>query len=198
MRQIKYVTFTFLAMVVAGFFVFRSPATFPRDLPWFELEQAEGTLSKDQLKGSWTVFYFGYTHCPDLCPAAMNLAKAVKSDLATNGPHLPHVRWVFVSVDPYRDTPATAQSYATYFDPEFLGATLSITHMTNLLNALDTTANDDRIKNPKDYKVFHPTSLYVLNPEAQWVQEIENPIVIDKVKDQLAQTIIGAPGQTAM
>ncbi|MBY0491083.1 MAG: SCO family protein [Gemmatimonadaceae bacterium] len=90
-----------------------------RDLPAYEFTRADGSHfstgpSKDQL----TVLFFGYTHCPDICPTTLADWKRVHAKL---GDDTAKVRFVFVSIDPERDTPAIAQQYAAGYHPSFIG-----------------------------------------------------------------------------
>jgi protein SCO1/2 len=105
---------------IAGVTLFSPPAP----IPSFELVDAHGSRFDEQgLRGHWTLMVFGYTSCPDFCPATL-------ADMARTFDHLeawPHAaessRLVFVSVDPHRDTPGQLSSYLGYFDTRFVGVT---------------------------------------------------------------------------
>src|SRR5947199_1391634 len=79
----------------------------------FELTDGNGRVVTDRdFRGKWTLVYFGYTHCPDACPTALqDMANAV--DLL--GPKRRDVAIVFITVDPERDTPAVMKEYVSAF-----------------------------------------------------------------------------------
>ncbi|MFO1394943.1 MAG: SCO family protein [Steroidobacteraceae bacterium] len=95
----------------------------PRALPPLTLVDQDGRpLGPDYFRGHWTLVFFGYTSCPDVCPTTLamlvNVAKALR-DL----PQAERPRVLFVSVDPERDDPARLAAYVRFFDPAFEGAT---------------------------------------------------------------------------
>src|SRR5665213_30560 len=93
----------------------------PEKAPSVVLQKASGgEFSLADQHGSVVLLFFGYTHCPDLCPTTLTDWKRVKSAL---GRDASRVRFVFISVDPARDDPATLQRYVSRFDPDFIGAT---------------------------------------------------------------------------
>lgn len=95
----------------------------PRQLPPFQLQDQDGRpFSHAQLKGHWTLLFFGYTHCPDICPLTLAEAKGF-SDRTASTPYGGDTRVVFVSVDPKRDTPDRLKRYVKYFHPAFVGVT---------------------------------------------------------------------------
>jgi protein SCO1/2 len=75
-------------------------------------------VSQDSYRGKIVILYFGYTHCPDVCPATLSNLADVLKDL---GPHANDVRVLFVSVDPARDTLPELKSYVTAFAPQIDG-----------------------------------------------------------------------------
>jgi protein SCO1 len=91
----------------------------PRDPGEFSLvDQNNAQFSAARLKGAPTLVYFGFTHCPDVCPVTLlQLAQVVKSAV------VPGLRVVFISVDPARDTAAQLAQYVHAFDPDFIGLT---------------------------------------------------------------------------
>ena len=88
--------------------------------PSLELMSAEGPVELDDFEGKVVVVYFGYTFCPDVCPAT--LAKLADS-LALLGDRAEDVQVIMVSVDPDRDTPEMLKEYVNHFHPDFLGVT---------------------------------------------------------------------------
>ena len=78
--------------------------------PFQLVDQNGKTVTDADLKGKWSLIYFGYTHCPDACPTALNDISIALSDL---GPKRDAVRPVFITVDPERDTPECAQRHTS-------------------------------------------------------------------------------------
>jgi protein SCO1 len=155
-----------------------------------QLTDHHGKLrSLQDFKGKAVVIFFGYTHCPDVCPSTMaELAEVMKA----LGPLSDRVQVLFVSMDPERDTPALLSKYVPAFDPRFLG-------LVGDAVATDRVAKDFKIfyqkvpgKTPGSYTVDHTSGSYVFDPQgrirlfARHGQGIE-PIVQD-LKLLLAQS----------
>lgn len=98
----------------------------PRPLPPLQLVDQDGrALPADYFEGHWTLVFFGFTQCPDICPTTLaTLAQTVRqlADL----PAAERPRVLLVSVDPERDTAEQLAAYVRFFDPAFLGATGSL------------------------------------------------------------------------
>src|SRR5271167_3622028 len=92
-------------------------------LPDFSLIDSQGrAFGTANLRGHWSLLFFGYTNCPDFCPTTLATLAAMQKRLrAERSAVLPQV--IFVSVDAKRDTPAQLAKYVPYFDPEFIGLT---------------------------------------------------------------------------
>ncbi len=136
--QSKYLSFALVCIVgiagIAASVLWRHPApavelttgTYlarARELPDFSLIDQQGRMfGSANLRGHWSLLFFGYTNCPDFCPTTLTTLAAVQKRLrAAKAPVLPQV--IFVSVDAKRDTPAQLEKYVPYFDPEFIGLT---------------------------------------------------------------------------
>ena len=90
-------------------------AEYARD---FELPDADGRSRRlSDFKGKVTVVFFGYTHCPDVCPTTMIEMAAAKKALGADGER---VQGIFITVDPERDTPELLKAYVNHFDPGFV------------------------------------------------------------------------------
>lgn len=95
----------------------------PRALPALDLVDQDGrAFGPDYLRGHWTLVFFGFTHCPDVCPTALTLLAQARRQLA-DLPVDEQPRVLLISVDPERDTPPRLREYVRFFDPSFLGAT---------------------------------------------------------------------------
>jgi protein SCO1/2 len=115
-------------------------------------------------RGKVLVVFFGFTHCPDVCPTALYKFATVLKAL---GPDAQRVQVVLVTVDPERDTPETLAQYVTAFDPAFLG-------LTGDADAIARTAREFRVvyekqagSSPDSYTVDHSSGAYVYDPEGR-------------------------------
>jgi len=132
----------------------------PKPLEPFSLVDHHGRpYDLDRLQGHWTLMFFGYTHCPDVCPNTMGALNLSMSQLKDRPAALQDVEVVFVSVDPQRDTPEQLAGYVGYFNERFLGVTGqpdAIAALTRQLGIL-YVHNDDGT-------VDHSASILLLDP----------------------------------
>ena len=141
----------------------------PRPLQPFTLTDHHGKpFTLERLRGAWTFLFFGYTHCPDICPVAMGLLAEVDRALRASGNRVP-TRTVFVSVDPRRDDLELLARYVPYFNPEFLGVTGvegEVEAFSRQLGAFYMIPKDaDPTSN---YTVNHTGSIFLIDPEARF------------------------------
>jgi protein SCO1/2 len=94
-----------------------------RALPALDLVDQDGRpLAADQLRRGWSIVFFGFTQCPDICPTTLTLLAETRKRLA-DLPAAQQPQVLLISVDPERDTPAVLKPYVTFFDASFQGAT---------------------------------------------------------------------------
>jgi protein SCO1/2 len=135
----------------------------PRAIPDFHLARADGgDLTLADWKGRWTVAFFGYTNCPDVCPTTLATFKQVWTTLHTAGV-VDRLRFDFISVDPERDTPAKLSKYVGYFSGDFVAATGSDQELTALTRALGLVYARTPTGNG-DYSVDHSASAIIIDP----------------------------------
>ncbi len=137
----------------------------PRPLPAFELVDADG-LPRDaqSLHGRWTWLFFGFTTCPDVCPATLSiLANAVAQIPAAQRPDV-----YLISVDPERDTPARLKPYVTHFDPTFNALTGELDQVTDLAERLFAAFAKVPLDNG-DYTMDHFAGIYFVNDRVEIV-----------------------------
>jgi len=138
----------------------------PRPLPDFHLTRADGgTLTAADWKGRWTVAFFGYTNCPDVCPTTLATFKQVSATLRAQG-LADRWRFDFISVDPERDTPERLASYVGYFSKDFVGATGTDEELTALTRALGLVYAREPTGNG-DYAVDHSASAVIIDPSGR-------------------------------
>lgn len=140
-----------------------------RALPEFELlDHNRRPLNRDSFSGKWNLIFFGYTHCPDICPASLQTMREMIG--AINDPDVADALQVyFVSVDPERDKPEILADYVTYFDPRFVGATAPLEKLTPLTRSLGIMhQTNKRSDDDKLYDVDHSAAIVLVNPQAEF------------------------------
>ncbi len=115
-------------------------------------------------KGKIVLVYFGYTHCPDVCPTTMSGWARAKRAL---GDEAADVRWVFVSMDPDRDSPELAQQYAKQFDPSFIGLTGTAEEIEALERAWGISAYPEGDTREGNYTVAHPAQSFLVDRDGK-------------------------------
>jgi protein SCO1/2 len=152
----------------------------PRPLPPFALvDQDNQPFSTERLRGGWSIVFFGFTRCPDVCPVTMT-ALAQTSKLLADLPEPSRPRVVMISVDPERDTPERLATYVRAFDPAFLGATgtkQAIDELAHRMGVLVAT----RPLEGDTYTVDHTTSLFLVGPDGALRALFSAPHEPDKI-----------------
>ena len=160
----------------------------PRAIADFRLTQANGQpLGLADWHGRWSVVYFGYTSCPDVCPTTLAEFKRAWKDLGERGLH-EKVRFDFISIDPQRDTPDKLGRYVAFFSPDFIAATGSDAELTRLTRGLGliysrSTDADGAIQ------VDHSGSAVIVNPHGLEVGIFRPPFAAKALADDLAVLI---------
>jgi protein SCO1/2 len=143
----------------------------PRPVEPFTLTDTTGTpLSLDDLQGKPVLLYFGYTYCPDFCPATLTDFQRVKEQLGDRGDD---IAYVMVTVDPARDTPERLKEYLDFFDPAFIGLTGSEDEIMNARREFGVSSGAESATpaSGDDYLVSHSTQTYLLNQQGELVLE---------------------------
>lgn len=135
----------------------------PTPLPEFALvDQFGNNVSRETFRGHWSLVFFGFTNCPDICPVTLQILASATQNLRAAGQQtLPRI--VLVSVDPERDTPELIGKYVDYFGDGNLGVTGSLEELTKLTSALGIYFE----KQPGDggnYAVDHSAAVLLVDP----------------------------------
>ena len=136
-----------------------------KPLPAFSLLGESGNFDNAALAGRWTLMFFGYTFCPDVCPTALLLLKELKAKLAERTIGAQQV--VMVSLDPARDTPATLKTYTAAFDPDFIGVTGSDEALAPLVKHLGVYYLRHEQDKNSGYLVDHSAAIYLIDPQGR-------------------------------
>ncbi|HEY0719948.1 MAG TPA: SCO family protein [Gammaproteobacteria bacterium] len=148
----------------------------PRPLQPFTLIDQEGApLTLERLRGHWTLLFFGYTHCPDICPTTLAVLKGAMSRLDTDAELAASTRTLFISVDPRRDTPAQLKQYITYFNPTFMAATGSKEEIDNLTRQVGAVYMFEGDTRRDDYIVNHSATILLVDPQGRLYARFNAP-----------------------
>lgn len=140
-----------------------------RPVSGFTLIDHQGNpFTPADLEGKWSFLFFGYTHCPDVCPATMFVMSEMLESLGDGASSEP-ARVYFVSVDPERDTPQVLSKFVPFFSPDFIG----ISGPDDELNKLTKQLGILYLKAPNpydesDYLMDHTMSVVLINPEGNF------------------------------
>jgi protein SCO1/2 len=155
-----------------------------RDLPDLKMIDQDGQpVVMDELKDKWTLLFFGYTFCPDICPTTLAQLRQIKSELPKEAAE--KLRIVLVSVDPNRDTPQQLKTYLGYFDKTFVGLTASsVSDLQKIANAVSIPYIPADTSKP-NYTVDHSGNLALLGPDGTQRGFIRAPLNNQKLVAQL-------------
>lgn len=132
----------------------------------FKLKDLSGTeRTMESYKGKVVAMFFGYTHCPDVCPITMQQWNEVKAKLGGKGDNL---QVLFVSIDPERDTPELLRKYVPQFNPSFDALTASsLDELKPLLTGLRVFAGKVEGSSPENYLMDHTSASYVFDQQGR-------------------------------
>lgn len=146
----------------------------PRAARDFTLLSDHGQVSFSDFRGKIVVLYFGYTFCPDICPASLAKANLALERL---GADAEKVQVIMVSVDPERDTAEKLGEYVRRFNPGFVGLTGSETEIAAVAKEFGIYYAKQEVSSSAGYLVDHTASMLILNSRGQireiWPYEIK-------------------------
>ncbi len=134
----------------------------PDKAPGFELQTASGPISLEDLEGKIVLLYFGYTFCPDVCPATLAEVSGAMDKL---GRKADDVQLIMISVDPGRDTPEMLRDYVTHFHPSFLGATGTEEEIAQIATLYGVFYEKHEGTEATGYLVDHTATVMVIDEE---------------------------------
>jgi len=145
------------------------------------IDQNEQPFTPEQVKGEWTFWFFGFTHCPDICPFTMGTLSAVMQTLKQEH-DIDNVRTVFVSVDPLRDTPERMKSYLETFGPEVIGVSSAGPELATFIKNMGIVAKlPETIDVNDNYDVMHSSSIYLIAPNNAIAALLRTPHSVDDI-----------------
>ncbi|KAL0118667.1 hypothetical protein PUN28_009381 [Cardiocondyla obscurior] len=156
----------------------------------FELINTEGKVVKsDDFLGQWVLIYFGFTHCPDVCPDEIEKMTNVVNTLEKE--HNLKIQPIFISVDPQRDTPTVVGKYIKEFSDKIIGLTGNLEQVGKACKAYRVYYSNGPKDQDDDYIVDHTIIIYLIDPEGLFVdyygqthdvEKIVTSILVNKLK----------------
>lgn len=149
----------------------------PKALNSFSLKDQDGKLfDLARLRGKWSLLFFGFTNCPDICPTTLTTLNQIYKILGKNSETLDNVQVVFISVDPGRDDLTTLKKYVRYFNKDFLGVTGDKKQLSLLAKQLGVYYEVLDQYGKKNYAVNHTAAIFVINKEAGYFGLMTPPL----------------------
>lgn len=159
-------------------------------LPPFTLNTEDGVFDNESLQGQWTLLFFGFASCPDVCPTTLSMLSETLKQLAANNAPAPRI--VFVSIDPDKDTPASARKYAAFFNADFEGVTAAEPALRELTTPLGVVFT--KVPSGEDgYTMDHSTALILLDPQGHRHAIFGAPHIASDIASDLQLIMRGEP-----
>ncbi len=159
-----------------------------KDLTAFTLVGANNeVLRLDDLKGKWSFIFFGYTHCPDVCPLTLGALGAAFRILEQDPTVSPAIQGIFVSVDPKRDTPELLREYAPYFHAKFSGVTGTTAQVDAITRQIGAFYTIHPGKSEESYLVSHNSAIFLVDPRGRLYGRFPPPHAPREIAEIFAQ-----------
>ena len=172
-----------IAGLLAGVWISDNPSetdssgvlTKPRPLVAFTLTRHDQSpFNLASLRGKWTFLFFGYTHCPDVCPTTLAELSKLQTMLGSDNSVLNNTQFVFVSVDPERDTPESLGDYVHYFNETFIGATGTKEQLARITAQFDIKHSRGDVTSG-GYTVNHSSAVLLVDPQTRYYARLRAP-----------------------
>ncbi|MFA7263130.1 MAG: SCO family protein [Caulobacter sp.] len=155
----------------------------------FQLVDQDGKpVDEAILKGKWSVVFFGYTYCPDVCPGTMQALRGAVDQLGPKGKDL---RIVFISVDAGRDTPTKVKDWLAVQDLPADTVGLTGTPQQVAAAARAYRAVYEIQGDGPDYQVNHSTAAYLMNPRGRFDRVLAYGLTPEQMADQIRRAMRG-------
>jgi protein SCO1/2 len=144
---------------------------------------------RSDLAEKWNFLFFGYTHCPDICPVTMNILRQVRDIVSTSKKIDPAlVNFIFISVDGERDTPVKVKEYVNYFGQNFAGATGNKAQVDSLTTQLGIPYSiDEHQPGDTTYLVGHSGAILLISPQQTLSSIFQMPFTADQIASRFTQ-----------
>lgn len=154
----------------------------------FTLQNGSGKTVKDKdFRGKYMLVYFGYTHCPDVCPTTLLLISNALADIGTTAKK---IQPIFITVDPERDSPESTATYASHFSKELLGLSGTPEQIKHVADGFKVYYTKVEQKNSAiGYVVDHSGFIYLIGPDGNYVDHFAANVSERELADGLSHEV---------
>jgi protein SCO1/2 len=151
--------------------------------PFALVDAAGKTVTDQDFRGRYMLIFFGYTHCPDICPAELQVMAAALDQL---GDKAKKVVPIFITLDPERDTPEAVGAYVKNFSPNIVGLTGSMDAISAAAKAYRVSFSKFQDKNERDnYTIDHSALAYLMGTDGEYITHIPYGTSVAQMVDTL-------------
>ncbi len=154
--------------------------------PFATIDHRGETFSIDKLQGKWSFIFFGYTHCPDICPITMTVLNEVYDQAMKTG-DVDNMQIIFVTVDPERDNSQRLADYVSYFNENMIGLGGTREQIRSLTDQIGVVSMRGPESAPGEYLVDHSASVFLTGPEATLVSIFSAPHTAESIIKRFQQ-----------
>lgn len=152
--------------------------------PFSLIDHTSKRVSDKDFRGKKLLIYFGFTHCPDICPGSLQVISAALDKL---GPVAESITPLFITVDPERDTPKVLSSYVRSFHPRLIGLTGSKDEVNTVVKKT-FRVYAKKVKDPDQadsYTMDHASIIYLMDEKGKFIHYFGHPTSADKLAEQI-------------
>lgn len=144
------------------------------------------SFTEQDLKGGYSLIYFGYSFCPDVCPTSLAVIAQALSKLEEENPKAAtQVTPIFITLDPERDGPEEIASYISHFHPRMVGLTGSVKQVRLAAEAYRVFFQKTTSEESSDYLIDHSSIIYLMGPDGQFIRHFVHATSPDVIAEEL-------------
>lgn len=157
--------------------------------PFTLIDQTGSVFTDEDLEGKWSLIYFGYTYCPDVCPTSLSVMTLALDSLDPET--AAKITPVFVSVDPERDTVKQLALYHQSFHPSFVMLTGEPDKVREAAKAYRVYYRKAETEGATEYLMDHSSITYLMNPDGEYVTHFAHDATAESMAETLRKTVGG-------
>ncbi|MGB1885104.1 MAG: SCO family protein [Gammaproteobacteria bacterium] len=153
--------------------------------PFTLTDTDDRTFDQTRFSDRWTLVFFGYTHCPDICPTTMQILGEIHQRLGGHDLYVQRGQVLFISVDEQRDTPEQLRRYTDHFSPDFLAATGPAEELHRITGQFGVQIVRVSGSSPDEYWYDHPSSILLIGPDQKLAGVFVPPLDAEDIAAQV-------------